>query len=105
MVICILGFREETLTDRLKSRFTERFVLDRYLSQNSGITFMSFAFAHELGHVIQFDPNFNAYFGPIDQHPILPKDGYSLYIESDFEIECRLYLRQLLWVIQILGAN
>jgi len=80
------GFREETLTARLKSRFIERFDLNRFCSQGSGITFAPFAFAHELGHVIQFDPNFNAYFGPIDQHLILPKDDYSLYVESDLEL-------------------
>jgi hypothetical protein len=79
------GFRETTLTTRIKSRFNERFKLNQYQSPGTDMALLPFVFAHELGHIIQLDSKFRKYFGRMN-HQVLETDpDYANYVGSDLE--------------------
>ncbi len=84
--VIVLANNHEIVTPGLKSRILKRFVLPSNLKNAPTGFFKLFIFAHELGHVVQADPQFQSVFGEIDNNVYSPEEDYVRYVESDHEV-------------------
>jgi hypothetical protein len=81
-----IGQAEGLITTSMKSRINERFKLPYDVLDQPDILFMPIILAHELGHVIQADPQFEGIFGKIDTNFVSPEADYEGYVQSDLEL-------------------
>lgn len=99
-----IGLREKAVTPALRSRIVKRFGLPPHLTEAPARLFLPFVLAHEIGHVIQADSEFESYFGHIDSATYVPEESYDAYINSDRELNAD-YIAALIVGNSELGAE
>ncbi len=81
-----IGTQPGTVTPQMKTRILERFQLHPDLAEMPYEAFGAFIFAHELGHVLQDDPQFERFYGDgLNEVRPDPKKDYAGYVESPRE--------------------
>lgn len=84
--VAVLGLSDDVVTPRLRARIIKRFGLpEEDLAIAPAKLFKPFIFAHELGHIVQADPEFRKLFGEMDATVYDPDENYARYVESDHE--------------------
>lgn len=81
-----IGLHENTMKPSLKMRAFERFGLSEEYFDAPDTVFYPIALAHELAHILQKDPEFIKFFGPINDERIEVADDYAGYVNSDAEL-------------------
>jgi len=74
------------LTQAVRDRIVRRMELPVPPLAKYDDLLMRIIFGHELGHVLQADPEFENLFGTIDRRTYIPEDNYLAYLYSDKEM-------------------